>query len=90
MRNYGFLSRDSVMNYSAMAQDFVDILDVQQIDKVIFIGYFMGGKAVMVFIVLVFDRIDKLVAIDIASVDYYVRRYDEIFAVINAVSESDV
>lgn len=27
------------------------------------------------------DRIDKLVAIDIAPVDYHVRRHDEIFAV---------
>lgn len=35
------------------------------------------------------DRIDKLVAIDIAPVDYHVRRHDEIFAAINAVSESD-
>lgn len=50
----------------------------------------MGGKVVMVFIVLVFDCIDKLVAIDIVSVDYYVCCYDEIFVVINVVSESDV
>lgn len=90
MCNYGFLLRDLVMNYLVMVQDFVDILDVQQIDKVIFIGYFMGGKVVMVFIVLVFDCIDKLVVIDIVLVDYYVCCYDEIFAVINVVSELDV
>lgn len=78
------------MNYLVMVQDFVDILDVLQIDKVIFIGYFMGGKVVMVLIVLVFDCIDKLVVIDIVLVDYYVCCYDEIFVVINVVSELDV
>ncbi len=35
------------------------------------------------------DRIDKPAAIDIAPVDYHVRRHDEIFSAINAVSESD-
>lgn len=49
----------------------------------------MGGKAVMALTALAPDRIDKLVAIDIAPVDYHVRRHDEIFAAINAVSESD-
>lgn len=35
------------------------------------------------------ERIDKLVAIDIAPVDYRVRRHDEIFAAINAVTDAE-
>lgn len=89
MRNHGLSPRDPVMNYPAMAQDLVDTLDAQQIDKATFIGHSMGGKAVMALTALASDRIDKLVAIDIAPVDYHVRRHDEIFAAINAVSESD-
>ncbi|BBU85611.1 hypothetical protein EIMP300_70110 [Escherichia coli] len=89
MRNHGLSPRDPVMNYPAMAQDLVDTLDAQQIDKATFIGHSMGGKAVMALTALAPDRIDKLVAIDIAPVDYHVRRHDEIFAAINAVSESD-
>lgn len=77
------------MNYPAMAQDLVDTLDALQIDKATFIGHSMGGKAVMALTALAPDRIDKLVAIDIAPADYHVRRHDEIFAAINAVSESD-
>ncbi|VFT70432.1 putative esterase/lipase [Escherichia coli] len=77
------------MNYPAMAQDLVDTLDALQIDKATFIGHSMGGKAVMALTALTPDRIDKLVAIDIAPVNYHVRRHDEIFAAINAVSESD-
>ena len=84
MRNHGLSPREPVMNYPAMAQDLVDTLDAQQIDKATFIGHSMGGKAVMALTALARDRIDKLVAIDIAPVDYHVRRHDEIFAAINA------
>ena len=45
MRNHGLSPRDPVMNYPAMAQDLVDTLDAQQIDKATFIGHSMGGKA---------------------------------------------
>lgn len=34
------------------------------------------------------DRIDRLVAIDIAPVDYQVRRHDTIFTAINAVTDA--
>ncbi|STI69864.1 putative esterase/lipase [Escherichia coli] len=47
MRNHGLSPRDPVMNYPAMAQDLVDTLDAQQIDKATFIAHSMGGKAVM-------------------------------------------
>lgn len=66
MRNHGLSPRDPVMNYPAMAQDLVDTLDALQIDKATFIGHSMGGKAVMALTALAPDRIDKLVAIDIA------------------------
>ena len=58
------------MNYPSMAQDLVDTTDALQIDKATFIGHSMGGKAVMALTALAPDRIDKLVAIDIAPVDY--------------------
>ncbi|VFS23990.1 esterase/lipase YbfF [Salmonella enterica subsp. enterica serovar Typhimurium] len=57
-----------------MAQDLLDTLDAQQIEKATFIGHSMGGKAVMALTALAPDRIDRLVAIDIAPVDYHVRR----------------
>jgi esterase len=42
----------------------------------------------MAFTALAPERIDKLVAIDIAPVNYHVRRHDEIFAAINAVTDA--
>ena len=89
MRNHGLSPRDPVMNYPAMAQDLLDTLDMQHIEKAIFIGHSMGGKAVMALSALAPDRIERLVAIDIAPVDYHVRRHDEIFAAINAVTAAE-
>ncbi|MGP3591217.1 esterase [Vagococcus sp. WN89Y] len=88
MRNHGLSPRSAEMNYPAMAQDLLDTLDALQIEKATFIGHSMGGKAVMALTALAPERIDQLVAIDIAPVDYQVRRHDEIFAAINAVSEA--
>lgn len=88
MRNHGLSPRDPLMTYPAMAQDLLDTLDAQQIEKATFIGHSMGGKAVMALTALARERIDRLVAIDIAPVDYKVRRHDEIFAAINAVTAS--
>ncbi|MHA0984820.1 esterase [Kosakonia cowanii] len=90
MRNHGVSPRSPEMNYPAMAQDLLDTLDAHQIEKATFIGHSMGGKAVMALTSLAPDRIDRLVAIDMAPVDYKVRRHDEIFAAINAVSEAKV
>ncbi|CAM6240908.1 TPA: esterase [Klebsiella aerogenes] len=88
MRNHGLSPRSPEMTYRAMAQDLLDTLDDHQIEKATFIGHSMGGKAVMALTALAPDRIAGLVAIDIAPVAYHVRRHDEIFAAINAVSES--
>ncbi|AZI88431.1 esterase [Kosakonia sp. CCTCC M2018092] len=90
MRNHGVSPRSPEMNYPAMAQDLLDTLDAHQIEKATFIGHSMGGKAVMALTSLAPDRIDSLVAIDMAPVDYKLRRHDEIFAAINAVSEANV
>lgn len=88
MRNHGLSPRDPVMNYPAMAQDLLDTLNAQHIEKATFIGHSMGGKAVMALSALAPERITRLVAIDIAPVDYHVRRHDEIFTAINAVTAS--
>lgn len=90
MRNHGLSPRAEAMNYPAMAEDLRDTLDAASIDKATFIGHSMGGKAVMALTALAPERIDRLVMIDIAPVDYRVRRHDEIFAAINAVTSAGV
>ncbi|WP_421114209.1 alpha/beta fold hydrolase, partial [Staphylococcus haemolyticus] len=67
-----------------------DTLDANNIQKATLIGHSMGGKAVMALTALAPERISGLVVIDVAPVNYDVRRHDEIFAAINAVTEADV
>ncbi len=90
MRNHGQSPRSSEMTYAAMAQDLLDTLDVHNIEKAVLIGHSMGGKAVMALTALAPERIAGLVVIDVAPVDYQVRRHDEIFAAINAVTDAAV
>ena len=90
MRNHGLSERSPEMTYGAMAQDLLDTLDANNIEKATLIGHSMGGKAVMALTALAPERIDQLVVIDVAPVDYDVRRHDEIFAAINAVTDAGV
>ena len=88
MRNHGLSERNPEMSYAVMAHDLLDTLDAHGIEKATFVGHSMGGKAVMALTALAPTRIDSLVVIDVAPVDYDVRRHDEIFAAINAVTEA--
>ncbi|MEG3128701.1 esterase [Pantoea cypripedii] len=90
VRNHGLSGRSEIMNYPAMAQDMVETLDAQGIDRVSVVGHSMGGKIAMALSAIAPHRIEKLVMIDIAPVDYQTRRHDEIFAAIRAVSAAGV
>lgn len=90
LRNHGLSPRSPQMNYPAMAQDMLELMDELAIEKAIIIGHSMGGKVAMAMTAIAADRIEKLVAIDIAPVNYQVRRHDQIFAALNAVSAAGV
>lgn len=90
LRNHGLSPRSDEMNYPVMAQDVVETLDEYAFEKAIVIGHSMGGKVAMALTAIAPERIDKLVLIDIAPVDYQVRRHDEIFAAVNAVSNAGI
>ncbi|KQN47572.1 acyl-CoA esterase [Serratia sp. Leaf50] len=90
LRNHGLSDRADVMTYRAMAEDLLDTLDDVGIDKALVIGHSMGAKAAMALTAVAPDRVEKLVAIDMAPVDYATRRHDEIFAALNAVSAAGI
>lgn len=90
VRNHGLSPRSDEMSYAAMAQDMLDTLDAHGIDKIAVIGHSMGGKIAMTMTALAPERIEQLVLIDIAPVDYRTRRHDEIFSAVNAVTAAKV
>lgn len=90
MRNHGLSGHSDIMNYDVMAQDILDTLDASAFTKVTLIGHSMGGKAAMAFSALAGVRLANLIVIDIAPVDYQVRRHDSIFNAIEAVRAAGV
>lgn len=90
LRNHGLSPRTPEMNYPAMASDVKELLDALNIEKAIIIGHSMGGKTAMALSALIPDRIEQIVAIDIAPVDYQLRRHDDVFAALRAVTAAGV
>ncbi|MDP8753073.1 esterase [Serratia marcescens] len=90
LRNHGLSPRADDMNYPAMAQDLLELLDELQLEKAIVIGHSMGGKAAMALTAIAPDRVAKLIVIDVAPVNYQTRRHDEIFAALKAVSAAGI
>lgn len=90
LRNHGLSPRSEVMTYPEMAQDLLTLLDDLQLEKVIVIGHSMGGKAAMALAAIAPQRVEKLIIIDVAPVDYQTRRHDEIFVALQAVSAAGI
>ncbi len=90
LRNHGLSPRSPQVNYPEMAQDVLELMVQLAIEKTIIIGHSMGGKVAMAMTALAPKKIEKLIAIDIAPVNYQVRRHDQIFAALNAVNTAGV
>lgn len=90
VRNHGLSPRADEMSYRSMAADMFETLDAHNIDRVAVIGHSMGGKIAMTMSALDPERLDRLVLIDIAPVDYQTRRHDDVFAAVRAVNEAGV
>ncbi len=90
LRDHGLSPRSPQVNYPDMAQDVLELIDQLAIEKAIIIGHSMGGKVAMALTAIAPDRIGKVVAIDVAPVNYQVRRHDSIFTALNAVSAAGI
>lgn len=78
MRNHGHSPRSERMDYAAMAEDLLALIDDLSLPQLDVIGHSMGGKAAMTLAALAPERIRRLALLDIAPVDYQVRRHDTI------------
>lgn len=90
VRNHGLSPRAETMDYRAMANDMLETLDTHQLDEVLVIGHSMGGKIAMTLAGMAPERIKQLVVIDIAPVNYQIRRHDAFFSALNAVTEARI
>ncbi|MFK7903926.1 MAG: alpha/beta fold hydrolase [Chitinophagales bacterium] len=69
-RNHGKSPHSLEFDYFLMAEDLLELMDEEGIEKAHIVGHSMGGKTVMQFAVENPSRIEKLVVVDIAPVDY--------------------
>ena len=89
LRNHGASFHENEMSYLTMARDVLILLDELNIDKAHIIGHSMGGKVAMQIAMLDESRINKLVVLDIAPVDYH-PRHNVIIDALQSVQEQSV
>lgn len=85
LRNHGRSGWSDQHHYPAMADDLLEFLDQQQIERCLLLGHSMGGKVAMQFALDYPQRLDKLIVVDIAPVEYP-PGHNEVFNGLNAVS----
>lgn len=74
LRNHGetgpHMHHVGSMSYPEMAKDVVQWMDTHHIHKCVLVGHSMGGKVAQAISILYPDRVDGLVVLDIAPVQY--------------------
>lgn len=70
LRNHGNSFHRQGMSYAQQANDLLNWLDSQNLDKVCLLGHSMGGKVVMEFALRYPSRVEKLIVVDIAPMQY--------------------
>ncbi|WP_347253082.1 alpha/beta fold hydrolase [Leminorella grimontii] len=90
LRNHGLSPWSEDMNYRAMAEDVLALLEQLELRDVILVGHSMGGKVAMMITSLAPERVRRLAVIDIAPVAYQQRHHDDVFAALKAVTQSGV
>ncbi len=70
LRNHGRSPHTEAHNYELMAADVAAYLDQAGLDRVRVVGHSMGGKVAMQLALSHPDRVERLVVLDIAPVDY--------------------
>jgi pimeloyl-ACP methyl ester carboxylesterase len=84
LRNHGRSPPHPVMDYPAMAEDLLALLDRLRLDSVNLLGHSMGGKAAMWLALSRPERVARLLVADIAPVGYPLR-FDSIFRGLEAL-----
>ena len=84
LRNHGRSPHADDTCYSTLSQDLLELVEDLQLGQVLLMGHSMGGKVAMQFALNHPERVEKLVVVDIAPVEYP-PRHDEVIAGLNAI-----
>ena len=89
VRNHGGSGHSDIINYQVMAQDVIDTLIDLGIEQFVVIGHSMGGKIAMKLAEIAQEKIEKVIVLDIAPVQYYKQHHAEIFEALFAVEKEN-
>ena len=89
LRNHGRSPHASRMDYPAMAEDILALLERLEIPSVHIVGHSMGGKVGMWLTLTWPDRVNRLVVADVAPV-VYTHRFEAIFRGLQAIDLSQL
>ncbi|WP_407330871.1 alpha/beta fold hydrolase [Enterovibrio sp. 27052020O] len=88
--NHGLSPRSEHVDYLSQANAVKEFLFQQDLDHVSVVGHSMGGKVAMMLAITNPGLVDQLVVMDIAPVNYEVRRHDAVFAGLHASVQSPI
>ncbi|MCF2858001.1 alpha/beta fold hydrolase [Pseudoalteromonas sp. SMS1] len=86
LRNHGRSFKGDKMSYDVMAADILALIDHLGLHNVNLVGHSMGGKVAMQVAMMDEQKVEKLIVLDIAPVNYH-PRHDTIIAALNQVSQ---
>ena len=89
LRNHGRSPHSDIMDYPAMADDVLALMDHLSIDKAHLVGHSMGGKVAMQIAHINPSSVNKLVVLDMAPVAYQ-SRHDDIISALKLVKSNAI
>ena len=85
LRNHGKSPRSDVFDYQVMADDIIELMDHLGLDQIDLMGHSMGGKVSMLVAMQHPERIQRLILVDIAPVQYP-RHHDDVIEGLKSVN----
>jgi len=87
LRNHGASPHSLEMDYACMADDIIELMDDLKLSQAALLGHSMGGKVGMQVALNHPERVDKLIAADIAPVAYKPDRHGGVLEGLTALAE---
>jgi len=84
LRNHGRSPHDERMDYTAMAADVIELMNRLEVDRACLMGHSMGGKAAMQLAMSHPERVERLIVVDIAPVEYP-PHHNDVFNGLNSI-----
>lgn len=87
LRNHGDSFHAAPHDYQVMAQDILDFIRLENLDRPILLGHSMGGKVAMVLGLISPQSLSALLIVDIAPI-HYLHGHEAVFAAMKAIDLS--